>query len=121
MATQAVQHGTEGGRAPLGKGDPVQSASNLLRWLNWMDGSLSKSRRALRGPKQSVVLWEIGLSVPAKPKRTTAGARKAGAEHAEKATHEQIDHVLTLSDSPHAEKIARKKQLTSMPTGVKRR
>ena len=41
MATQAVQHGTEGGRAPLGKGDPVQVRIQPAQMVE-LDGWIAK-------------------------------------------------------------------------------
>ena len=64
-------------------------------------------------------LVEIGLSAPVKPKRTADKARKAASVAAEKHAMDHMDRALKgETDSVRA---SRKKQLTSMPGGFKRR
>jgi hypothetical protein len=66
-------------------------------------------------------LLALGLTVPANqtPKRVDAAALATATAGAERAAHAVIDRA--LKDHPEHVRAARKKRLTTMPGGVKRR
>jgi metal-responsive CopG/Arc/MetJ family transcriptional regulator len=66
-------------------------------------------------------LVELGLTVPTngKPKRSDAVAQAVHHTDAERAAHDYIDNA--LKHEPDHVRAARKKRLTTMPGGVKRR
>ena len=87
----------------------------LLAVDDWRRGELDLPSRgeAIRR------LVELGLTCPVKPKRTTDKARRAASLAAEKHALEQMDKA--LKGEAAGVTASRKKQLTSMPGGFKRR
>ena len=106
------------GRPATGR-DPMIAARLPSHLIAEVD-SWAAENDALSRSEAIRSLVELGLCAsPRKPKRTTDKARRAASVAAEKAAHEHLDSVLKgETDSVRA---TRKKQLTSMPGGFKRR
>ena len=87
--------------------------SHIDEWANGQDDRPGRAEAVRR-------LVEIGLaSSPGKPKRTTDKARRAASVAAEKHAMDHLDRALKgETDSVRA---SRKRQLTSMPGGFKKR
>ena len=88
-----------------------------------MEATLNKWRRGQAVPpnRSEAIrrLVEIGLSAPVRSPWKTSAAREVSAASAEKHAHDHMDKALKgETDSVRA---SRKKQLTSMPGGYKRR
>ncbi len=108
----------KGGRPATGR-DPVRAFRLSDKFLAKLD-DWSASQEDQPGRSEALRrLVEIGLSVPAKAKPTTDKARRAASVAAEKHAHEHMDSI--LKDEPHHVRAERKKRLTSLPGGFKRR
>jgi metal-responsive CopG/Arc/MetJ family transcriptional regulator len=94
----------------------LETRAEVDRWAKNQPGKPLRSE-AIRQ------LIEIGLAAKAKakakPKRAGAAARVARHTDAERAAHDYIDNA--LKHEPEHVRTARKKQLTTMPGGTKRR
>jgi metal-responsive CopG/Arc/MetJ family transcriptional regulator len=118
MAKSAKEKPKKRGRPATGK-DPfvgVRLPAEMIEALN--------SRAAAEGVSRSEAirrLIENGLTnpIPRKPKRLDAVSRAARHTDAQRAAHDYIDDA--LKDESEDVRAARKKRLTTMPAGLKRR
>ena len=118
MKRQTVITRKRRGPPPTGKGllIGVRVQPDLLEPL---DDWIQRQREPRSRPEAIRRLVEIGLSALVKPKPTTDNARRAASIAAEKHAMDHLDKALKgETDSVRA---SRKKQLTSMPGGFKRR
>ena len=88
-----------------------------------MEAALNKWRRGQPAPpnRSEAIrrLVELGLTCPVKPQRATDEVRRAASLAAEKHALDQMDRA--MKGETDSIKATRKKQLTSMPGGFKRR
>ena len=120
MAKQTVLAKKRRGPAPTGKGTQVvvrMQPPQLSRLDHWID--VQPEPKPSR-PEAARQLIDKGLTVPAarKPKRG-APSQATHDSHAKRAAHDYIDDA--LKHEPAHVRTERKKRLTTMPSGTKRR
>jgi hypothetical protein len=88
-------------------------------WLEAVDGWRRKQADIPSRGEAIRRLVEMAVALPQKPRRTTPANREAKARSAEKHAHDYMDKA--LKGETETVKSQRKKSLTSLPSGYKRR